>query len=273
MNLCQDLVLGVTAQGGGQAASAEVPELPNFITLLYHKFGHTAWAAFLHHWENIVFSLIIAFTIWLLFYLGSRQRALIPSGLQNFLEMIVDGLRNFVVGVLGERGEKYLPFLGTLFIYILFMNLFGLIPFMKSPSSSLNTTAALAICVFVLVQYLNIRNMGLFGFFYHMAGSPKWILGWSLAPLMFPVELITQLSRPLTLSLRLFGNILGEDILIAAFAVLGLTLLSAFNSPVGLPLQAPFMFLAMLTSLLQALVFTLLSTVYILLSVPHTEQE
>src|SRR3990170_5875618 len=273
MNLCQDLVLEVTGQASGQAASAEVPELPNFITLLYHKFGHTAWAAFLHHWENIVFSLIIAFTIWLLFYLGSRQRALIPSGLQNFLEMIVDGLRNFVVGVLGERGEKYVPFLGTLFIYILFMNLFGLIPAMKSPSSSINITAALAICVFVTVQYLNIKNMGLGGFIYHMAGSPRGVIGWSVAPLMLPVELITQFARPLTLALRLFGNIMGEDILIAAFAVLGITILSAMKSPVGIPLQVPFMFLAMLTSLLQALVFTLLSAVYILLAVPHKEEK
>ncbi len=263
----------VIQTGEGAGSSTEAPELPNFVSLLYHKFHDTAWATFLHHWENIVFSLIIAFSIWLLFFLGTRKRALIPSGLQNFLEIVVDGLRSFIVGVLGPQGEKYVPFLGTLFLYILFMNLFGLIPFMKSPSSSLNITAALAICVFVTVQYLNIRNMGLFGFIYHMAGSPKGVVGWAMAPLMFPVELITQLSRPVTLSLRLFGNILGEDILIAAFALLGITLLSALKSPVGLPLQVPFMFLAMLTSLLQALVFTLLSTVYILLSAPHSEEK
>lgn len=193
--------------------------------------------------------------------------------MQNFLEMIVEGLRNFIIGVLGPQGDKYVPFLGTLFIYILFMNLFGLVPMMKSPSSSINITAGLAICVFVTVQYLNIRNMGLFGFIYHMAGSPKGVIGWAVAPLMLPVELITQFARPLTLALRLFGNIMGEDILIAAFAILGITILSVVKSPVGLPLQVPFMFLAMLTSLLQALVFTLLSAVYILLAVPQAEEK
>jgi F-type H+-transporting ATPase subunit a len=115
--------------------------------------------------------------------------------------------------------------------------------------------------------------MGLFGFIYHMAGSPKSAIGWGVAPLMFPVELITQFARPLTLALRLFGNIMGEDILIAAFAVLGITVLAIVKSPVGLPLQVPFMFLALLTSFLQALVFTLLSSVYILLSVPHTDEK
>jgi F-type H+-transporting ATPase subunit a len=277
MKVWESLALQATTQTGGhgaaEGASGGAPELPNFITLLYHKFGDTAWAAFLHHWENIIFSVIIALSISLLFYLGSRKREPVPSGLQNFLELVVDSLRNFLVGVLGHGGEKYVPFLGTLFIYILFMNLFGLIPAMKSPSSSINITAALAMCVFVTVQYLNIRNMGLFGFIYHMAGSPKTVIGWAVAPLMLPVELITQFARPLTLALRLFGNIMGEDILIAAFAVLGITILSAVKSPVGIPLQVPFMFLAMLTSLLQALVFTLLSAVYILLAVPHAEEK
>src|SRR4030067_1105293 len=112
----------VTQTGEGAGSSAEAPELPNFVTLLYHKFHDTAWAAFLHHWENMVFSLIIAFSIWLLFYLGTRKRALIPSGLQNFLEIVVDGLRSFIVGVLGPQGEKYVPLLGTFFLCIPFLN-------------------------------------------------------------------------------------------------------------------------------------------------------
>ncbi|MCI0531060.1 MAG: F0F1 ATP synthase subunit A, partial [candidate division Zixibacteria bacterium] len=216
-----------------------------------------------------VFSLIIATVLWLVFHIGSRKRALVPAGLQNFLEIIVDGLRRFVVGILGPEGERFVPFLGTLFLYIFLMNLFGLIPAMKSPSSSINITAGLALAVFSLVLYLNIRNMGMGGFLYHLAGSPKGLLGWSLVPLMFPIELLTYLARPMTLALRLFGNIMGEDILIAAFAFMGIALVGVLKSPVGLPLQVPFMFLAMLTSLLQALVFTLLSAVYIALAVPH----
>lgn len=254
-----------------ESPTSKVPELPNFITLIYKAFHDSSWAAFLHHWENLIFSIIIASLISFVFYLGTRNSTLIPTGLQNFLELFVDGLRYLILGILGPQGEKYVPFLGTLFIYILTMNLFGIVPFMKSPSSNLNITVGLATCVFCLVQYLNIKHMGIGGFLYHLAGSPKGLLGWLLVPLMFPLELLSQLSRPVTLSLRLFGNVLGEDILIGAFAVFGLTLLGSYSPPVGLPLQLPFMFLALLTSTMQALVFTLLSTVYILLSISGSE--
>lgn len=250
----------------------DVPEIPNFITLLYTGFN-TQWTAFLHQWESIIFSLIVAISISLLFYFGTRRRALIPSPFQNFLEWIVELLRRFILEILGPQGEKFVPFLGTLFIYILAMNWLVLIPLMKAPTSSFNITVALAICVFFYVQYLNMRNYGFFGFLYHLAGSPKGILGWALVPLLFPIELITQFTRPLTLSLRLFGNVVGEDILIGVFALFGVTLLSsAYTPPVGLPLQIPFMFLALLTGTMQALVFTLLSTIYILLSIPQPEE-
>jgi F-type H+-transporting ATPase subunit a len=193
--------------------------------------------------------------------------------LQNGLEFLVEQFRQLVLGVLGPHGDKYLPFLGTLFIYIFVMNIFGIIPLMKSPSSSLNITVALALCVFGLVQYLQIKNMGFFGFMFHLAGSPKSLIEWLLAPLMFLLEVISQLARPVTLSLRLFGNILGEDILIGAFAALGVAVVAAYQSPVGIPLQLPFMFFVLLASFMQALVFTLLSTVYILLSIPSLDDK
>lgn len=252
---------------------SRIPEVPNLITVIYNRFYDMPWAQFLHQWENVFFAIFIGLFISLIAYMGTRKREMIPKGLQNGLETIVEQFRKGIVNILGADGEKYVPFLGTLFIYILLMNWFGLVPFMKAPSSSLNITAALAICVFCLVQYLNIRNMGLFGFIYHMAGSPKDVVGWILSPIMLGMELISQLARPVTLALRLFGNVLGEDILIGAFALFGVAALSHWNSPVGLPLQLPFMFLGILTSLMQALVFTLLSTVYILLSVPHTEEK
>lgn len=262
----------LTMVASGQPAGSGVPELPNFVTLLYHRFQDAGWALFLHRWENIIFSLIVGCLLSLIAYMGTRKKERIPSGLQNFLELGIEKFRHLVVGVLGPQGERYVPFLGTLFIYIFAMNIFGMVPFMKSPSSSLNITAALAICVFCLVQYLNIRNMGFFGFFYHLAGSPKTLVAWLLAPLMLSLELISQIARPVTLSLRLFGNVLGEDILIGAFALMGVVMLSSLQSPIGIPLQIPFMFLALLTSLMQALVFTLLSTVYILLSIPSSEK-
>lgn len=247
-------------------SSKGVPEFPNILSLVERHMLDSVWAERLHHWESVIFSIFVGCGISLVFYLGSRRKEIIPCGFQNFLEWIVETFRSFVVSVLGPDGEAYVPFLGTLFIYILSMNLMGLVPLLASPSSSLNVTAALAICVFVMVQYLNIKNMGWRGFLYHLAGSPTNAVGWLIAPLMFPIELLTQISRPITLALRLFGNIAGEKILVAFFAMVGITLLLFF------PIQIPFMFLGLLTSVMQAMVFTLLSTIYILLSVPHSEE-
>jgi F-type H+-transporting ATPase subunit a len=244
-----------------------VPEVPNILTFLERYFTNPALKAFIYNWESIIFSLLIAIGISFIFYKGSQRKDLVPSGFQNFLEWFVETFRNFVIGVLGSKGEKFVPFLGTLFIYILAMNLLGLVPLMKSPSSSLNVTIALAICVFGLVQYLNIKSMGVKGFLYHLAGSPKTAAGWLMVPLMFPLELLTQISRPITLALRLFGNILGEKISVGFFAIISITVLYF------IPIQTPFMFLGFLVSIMQALVFTLLSTIYILLSMPHAEED
>lgn len=243
-----------------------LPEIPNFLTFLRKYFTNETWEKVVYSWENIIFSLLIALFLSLVFYFGTRKKEDVPTGFHNFLEWMVETFRSFVIGVLGPDGEKYVPFLGTLFIYILTMNLIGLIPLMKSPTASLNVTIALAFVVFCYVQYLNIKHMGLKGFLYHLAGSPKDAVGWMIAPLMFPIELLTQVSRPVTLALRLFGNILGEKIMLGFFAIMGITLFYF------LPIQTPFMFLGLLTGVMQALVFTLLSTIYILLSVPHADE-
>lgn len=250
-----------------------LPELPNFLQLLYKNHPNSPLAIFLHRWENIIFSLLVAFLIFLVFYIGLKKKAFIPSGMQNVLELGMETFQKLVLGILGPEGEKHLPFLGTLFIYILGMNWFGLVPLMKTPSSSLSITAGLALCVFAYVQYLNIKNMGLLGFLYHLAGSPKNAVMWMLVPLMIPLEILTQLSRPVTLSLRLSGNMLGEHILMGVFAMLGVIGIAFYTLPITLPLQIPFVFLSLLTGLMQALVFTMLSTVYIFLSMPHTKEK
>lgn len=249
--------------------AVDVPELPNAISLLYKNFHDVPWIKFLHSFDTLFFSFLVSIFLSVLFYYGSRRKDLIPRPFQNCLELFVEKFRQFVIEILGAEGEKYVPFLGTLFIYILTMNWLVLIPLMKPPSSNFNITVALALCVFVLVQYLNIRNYGMLGFLYHLAGSPKDTLGWMMVPIMLPIEILTQFTRPLTLSLRLFGNVLGEDILIAAFALFGVAMVAHWGYPIGVPIQIPFMFLALLTGLMQAMVFTLLSTIYILLSSPE----
>ncbi len=243
----------------------------NFITLLHEAYREVSILKFLHAWENVVFALIVSILVTAIFCWGAKNPSLVPSGLQNFLEALVEWLRTLIGDVLGPSGDKYLPLLGSIFIYILAMNFFGLIPLMKSPSSNLNITAAHALCVFLLVQYLNIKNLGIRGFFYHLAGSPKDAIGWCLSPLLFPIEILTQFARPITLAFRLFGNIFGEDILIGYFTLLGAMMIPALY-PIGIPLQIPFIFLALLTSVMQALVFTLLTAVYILLSMPEAEE-
>lgn len=249
------------------AAIPGVSEIPHFVTLLRKHFSEEDWNDLVHDWENIFFSLLVAVLLSVVFYFGSRKNDPVPSGLQNVLEWFVETFQNFVVEVMGKEGKEYVPFLGTLFIYILGMNLIGMVPLMKSPTSSLNITLALALCVFGYVQYLNIKHMGVRGFLYHLAGSPKNMIGWMVVPLMLPIEILTQISRPFTLALRLFGNILGEKILIAFFTI------SAVSLFFYIPVQTPFMFLGLLMASMQAMVFTLLSTIYFNLSLEHTEDE
>ena len=255
------------AGGGSQGP----PELPNIVTIIYDKFSSAPFAQFLEHWQDVFFSFLIAVFLGTLFYFASRRPKLVPEGLQNLLEMVVEGLSNFVCGILGEEGKKYVPFLGTLFIYIFCMNMLGLIPGMKSPSSNINTTAGLAITVFLYVQYTGIRKLGFLGYLDHFAGRPRDLLGIMLVPLMFPLHVITELAKPLSLSLRLFGNILGEDVLIAVFVGLGVSILGFMHLPLGIPIHFPFVFLAMLTGTVQALVFSVLSTVYFLMMFPSEE--
>ncbi|MBA3602932.1 MAG: F0F1 ATP synthase subunit A [Parachlamydiaceae bacterium] len=253
--------------------TTDVPEVPNIFTLLFHGDDLTPAQNFIHQWENIIFSLIAAVIISIIFCIGAKRNSIVPEGIQNALEYFVELLQKITSELLGPKGEKFVPFLGTLFIYILVMNWMVLIPFLKSPSSSLNITVALAMCVFAIVQYQSIKTFGLKGYFYHMAGSPSGAVGWAMVPLMLPIELLTQFTRPMTLAFRLFGNVVGEDILIGAFALFGVTLFAASQLPIALPLQLPFMLFALFTGFIQALVFTLMSTIYILLSMPeHDEQ-
>jgi F-type H+-transporting ATPase subunit a len=186
--------------------------------------------------------------------------------------MAVEALYDFILSILGPKyGAKFFPFLGTLFIYIFSMNLFGLIPFMDSPSSNLNITFALALTVFVYAQYVGIRHLGIVKYVDHLMGSPRDLIGWVLVPLMLPIHVMGELAKPISLSCRLFGNIFGEDMLMVAFATLGITMLAFAHLPIGLPIHAIFFPLALLTSALQALVFTVLSTIYLLLMLPHDD--
>ena len=260
--------------GGGGSSGPE--KFPNVISVLARLFPGADWAHWLHRFEPVVFSLVVALALALVAFLAMRKPQLIPGPLQNGVEFAVERLYDFVCGILGPRyGRRYAPYLGTLFLYILAMNLFGLIPFMDSPTSSLNVTVGLALCTFLYVQYTGIRELGVLGYLDHMAGSPRSAITWAMVPIMLPVHLIGELAKPVSLSCRLFGKVFGEDMLLVGFTSLGVATLAFVHSPIGVPWQLPFLVLALLTSTIQALVFTVLSTIYFLLMLPsdHGHEE
>ena len=254
-----------------EEAHNSTPAFANIVTLLNKFLGESPVVSFLHHYENVFFSAVVIVIVAIVARLAAKDRSLVPGKLQNFVEFSLESLDDLTHGVLGHYGRHYTPFIGTLFIYIFCMNMIGLVPGLKSPSSSLNTTIGLAVTVFLYVQYTGLRRLGIIGYIDHLLGRPRDVMGFIFIPLMFPLHVIEEFIKPMSLSLRLFGNILGEDALIAAFVGFGILALSFMGSPIGLPLQVPFMLLAIITGTIQALVFSLLSTVYIALMLPHEE--
>lgn len=252
------------AAGHGESGP---PELPNFIQMLAESF-HGAFTN-IYQWENIAFAFIAAIIMCVVALRVYAKREMIPGKLQNFVEMIVEALDNFFHSILGHHARRYTPFLGTLFIYVLIMNWMGLIPFLKAPTSSATITVSLALIVFVRVQSAGFRYLGVKGWLYHLLGQPTSVVTWALSPLFFIIHIFGELIKPVSLSMRLFGNITGEDMLIAAFASIGVLALSFLHLPAGIPFQWPFYFLGLMLSAIQALVFTALSTVYFSMMLPH----
>jgi F-type H+-transporting ATPase subunit a len=191
---------------------------------------------------------------------GTRRVSMRPRGMQTALEMVVGGMRSMVVSVMGPRGVEFVPFIGTLFLYIAFMNLMALVPGFMAPTSNLNITAGLALVVFGTVQYYGFREQG-FGYVNHfLEGVPRQFPYVLLAPLIFTVHLLGELFRPVTLALRLFGNLMAEEtvVLILIGLVVGLA-----RHWIVVPVQLPNMMLGVLVSVVQAAIFSMLTAVYL----------
>jgi F-type H+-transporting ATPase subunit a len=214
--------------------------------------------------EDILYSLGIIILIISVSCLACRRSALVPGRLQNAAEILFGGIDDFVCGILGPKGRKYTPFIGTLFIYILCMNLAGIAPFMKSPTSNWSTTLALALCVFVLVQYSAFRELGFLGYLDHLLGRPRGLVAFSIfiPVLMFFLHIITELIRPVSLSLRLRSNIWGDDMLISVLAGFGIK---------AVPLILFSMGIIIIGAIVQAVVFSLLTTIYVAMVLTHEE--
>ena len=217
------------------------------------------WYNFLphgHHYSHI-YSVILAGSV--LLFLGLRMGraqlaagsdAVIPEGkitLRNLGDAIATALDNLVVGVVGANGRKYTPFFGTLFLFIFFNNVLGLIPGFLPATDNISTNFGMAIVVFLMTHVIGIRANGLVPYLKHFMGPML-----ALAPLMLPIELISHIARPVSLSIRLFGNMYGDHM------VLGI-----FSDLVPLVVPVVFLFLGLFVCLMQAYVFTMLSMIYI----------
>lgn len=169
-----------------------------------------------------------------------------PTGLQNFFETVVGGLENFVQDIMGPEGKHYLPLIGSLFLFILVCNLQGLVPGFDSPTANINTTLALALVSFTATHYIGLKRHGV-AYIKHFMGPM-----WGLAPLMLPIELISHFARVMSLTFRLFGNMVAKHKLLLVLA-----LLAPYIAPV------PILGLGLLVAFVQAGVFTLLTMLYL----------
>lgn len=193
--------------------------------------------------------LLTAIIVLFLVRMATRSMSLVPSGMQNILEWYVESVLKMGADVMGEeKARKYVPLVGTIGLFIFVSNMLGIIPGFESPTANINFTLVLALVVFVYYNYQGIKTQGFFSYFGHFLGPVKF-----LAPLMFPVEIISHFSRIISLSFRLFGNIKGDDL----FLIVMLMLVPWYLIPV-LPFMILFFF-----GILQTFIFMILTYVYL----------
>jgi F-type H+-transporting ATPase subunit a len=210
-------------------------------------------AHFAHSYPHVIYSWVVMIVLIFFGSLAAKKLSLVPTGAQNFFEVVISGIEDFMIDVSGEEGRWFFPIVATIFIYILTCNLVGLVPGFFPPTASLNTTASCAITVFVFTHYIGIKC--------HGAKYIKHFLGpiWWMIPIIFPIEVIAHFARVLSLSFRLFGNMMGHELVLAIlFALAG-----AFFAPL------PIMALGIFVALVQAFVFFLLSIIYFTGAMEH----
>ncbi|MBN2346564.1 MAG: F0F1 ATP synthase subunit A [Candidatus Aminicenantes bacterium] len=196
---------------------------------------------------HVIMAALATLLLVVFFRLTVKNLSIFPVRMQAFLEAIYLFFRGTVDDMIGPEGRKFVPVLGTLGLFIAVSNLLGLLPELASPTANLNAPAGCAIFIFLYYHAQGVKQHGLLGYLRTFTG-PKWWLGWLFAP----IEIISHLSRPLSLTVRLFCNIFGEDLVIIIIVSL---------VPFVAPL--PMMAMAVFTSLLQAYIFIMLSSVYL----------
>lgn len=219
-----------------------------YVLQIEHQYTHVATAI-------AVSLLILVIGIYARIQLGTGEVAIVPAGrfsVRGFFEMITEGTYTLADQVIGEDGAKYVPLAASIFTFVLINNLIGLLPGMTPATDNLNTSFAIGMFSFIYYNYIGLKYEGL-NYIKHFFG-PVWWLAW----LILPIELISHAFRPLTLGLRLAGNITADHTVVGVFHQL---------FPIGLPV--PFYAMGLIVSLIQAFVFALLTLVYVMLAKAH----
>ena len=201
---------------------------------------------FAHSYPQVVYTWFIMGLLIVLGLLATKSINMVPGKLQNLFELVVDGIENFMVDTIGEEGRWLFPIAASIFIFVFIGNLIGLVPGFYPPTATLNTTAALALVVFVMTHVIGVK--------YHGANYYKHFIGpvWWMVPLILPIEIIGHLARVLSLSFRLFGNMMGHELVLGILFMLA----GLFFAPL------PIMALGIFVSFVQAFVFFLLTIIY-----------
>jgi F-type H+-transporting ATPase subunit a len=211
--------------------------------------------------RHVVMMWIAAALLIALFTLAFRRRERVPRGLANLLEMLVVFVRDeLAIRNIGEEGRRFVPYLLTTFFFILTCNLLGLFPFMSTATGNISVTAALSSVAFVMIQWGGIRAHGFTGYLKSIVphGVPLW-----LYPIMLPVEVIGMLVKPVALTLRLFANMTAGHIVILALLGLIFILKTPLVAPVAVAFALFIYLLELLVAFLQAYIFTMLTSLFI----------
>ena len=232
--------------------------------------------------DHLTYTWVAMVLLGLLTLIASRRLEMVPRGAQNFMEIVLEQFLTLIDDVLGHEGRRYFPLLATLGLFIVTSNLMGLVPGLIAPTANLNTTAACALIVFFTYHWIGIRKQGMRAYARHFMGPVVW-----LAWLMVPIEIVSHLARPLSLSLRLFGNMTGGHILLAVFfflmgfdgmlgwaltGSLGGVLLGAPAALIMVAFTVGFLYpLKILVAFLQAFIFVMLSMLYIAGAIEEAE--
>lgn len=235
-----------------------------FVSLLYRKLHENnllpRWfeGEYAIIWFNaIIYAIFVVVVVSVLAVIAARMRNKEkPGSYRNFWEIIVTGIYSLIDDMLEHKGRQYIPYLGALFLYIFTLNLLGIIPGMFSPTVSASTTFALGITTIIVVHYYAIKHSGIIGHLKHFSGDVLF-----LAPLMFVIHIVGELARPISLSLRLYGNIFGEETMVSVLS--GMARQVMIFGIIPIPIQLPMVAFAIFTSLIQAFIFVALTSIYI----------